>query len=83
MNFNKGFQTAFFAPKYFDNMKAKTGMNQSRMNTLTTHEIGLVKELIRQLWGTVISRPLKNSPTPAPDVLSYASRQLADIGDLR
>jgi len=26
---------------------------------------------------------LKNSPTPAPDVLSYASRQLADIGDLR
>ncbi len=54
MNFNKGFQTAFFAPKYFDNMKAKTGMNQSRMNTLTTHEIGLVKELIRQLWGTVI-----------------------------
>jgi len=37
-----------------------------------------------RIWlDLVLNRPLKNSPTPAPDVLSYASRQLADIGDLR
>ena len=38
---------------------------------------------IMPLRFDMFSRPLKNSPTPAPDVLSYASRQLADIGDLR